>query len=261
MGVLKLVLCTVPEHATEAAATKYTLCHMAYRIGAGFKLYRSALGINARGGLMMLSDYGADPSDEYSNELMREVKRECDMRGFDGVVCDFESGGNPALGRFVTAASDYLSGFGIKIYVDGGYADLAPDAGILISTGVARGVFEDSLGREIRKYGDRAALFFEPLCHEFSMTSEGDGARYLNAKQLSALIKKQNAVTYFSQELCAGYFTYRDGAGAARFVLFDDTRSLVKKAEVAASLGFAEAFMPYIEAAKAIDGLRDVCDF
>ena len=42
---------------------------------------------------------------------------------------------------------------------------------------------------------------------------------------------------FFSQELCARYFTYMSRESGGHFVLFDDGETLVKKMEVSQKLG------------------------
>ena len=54
---------------------------------------------------------------------------------------------------------------------------------------------------------------------------------------------------YFSDELCARYFTYCVPADGAHFVLFDDGATIRKKLQVARSLGVKYALLAYPETA------------
>ena len=51
---------------------------------------------------------------------------------------------------------------------------------------------------------------------------------------------------FFSQELCARYFTYTRG-GEFHFVLFDDAETLNQKLKLGASMGFSAAFLMWPE--------------
>ena len=52
---------------------------------------------------------------------------------------------------------------------------------------------------------------------------------------------------FFSQELCAKYFTYMD-RGSARFVLFDDDDTMRKKQEMLSAAGISRQFLLYPDA-------------
>ena len=51
---------------------------------------------------------------------------------------------------------------------------------------------------------------------------------------------------FFSQELCARYFTYTRNR-EIHFVLFDDADTMTQKMNTAAGMGFSTAFLMYPE--------------
>jgi hypothetical protein len=259
MEELRTYICVSPAEATEASRSGFPLCHMAYRIGQGFRLYRSGIGINVRNGMMLLTDYGLDKSAGYSPALMYDIKRECDIRNYDGVVCDFENGENEVLGRFITEAGNYFPNFGIKLYVPISYADEAPNAHVLVPSAVAGGSYMDHLNRSLFKYGaERAAIYYEPISIDFVMPSPAGDSDRISRSDLEALIKRLNAVSYYSRDLGAYYFTYRDDQNRSRFVLFDDDRSMLKKLGMARQAGFTEAFILYADASGNLDQLKTI---
>ena len=65
------------------------------------------------------------------------------------------------------------------------------------------------------------------------------------AEALDALLRAEPAV-FFSQALCARYFTYRKG-GETRFVLFDDAETLRRKLRIARESGIPDALCVYPE--------------
>ena len=52
--------------------------------------------------------------------------------------------------------------------------------------------------------------------------------------------------TYFSEPLCARYFTYRQN-GQTHFVLFDDAATLQRKIALAKALGIGEGLLLFDE--------------
>ena len=59
-------------------------------------------------------------------------------------------------------------------------------------------------------------------------------------------MEREGPAVFFSQDLCARYFTYsRDGE--AHFVLFDDADTLNQKLRLGAGMGFAAAFFMWPE--------------
>lgn len=259
METLKVYLCVSPAETSQASGSGFPLCHMAYRIGPGYRLYRSGIGVTVRNGMLLLTDYGLDRAAEYSEILLHDLKRECDLRGYTGIVCDFENGESQMLKRFVHEASGYFSGFGIGLYVPISYAEDAPQAHVLIPTDVSGGSFAEHLTRSLYKYTpQRAALFYEPMCLDFLMPSQVGKKDRISRADLLALMTRQNAVPYFSRELGAYYFTYRDAEKQSRFVLFDDGRSMMKKLVAARQAGFREAFLLYADARDQVDQLKEL---
>ena len=60
------------------------------------------------------------------------------------------------------------------------------------------------------------------------------------------LLDRESPSVFFSQDLCARYFTYaRDGE--THFVLFDDADTLSQKLRTGGNMGFAAAFLMYPE--------------
>jgi len=257
MEELRTYICVSPAETSKASQSGFPLCHMAYRIGQGFRLYRSGIGINVKNGIMLLSDYGLDKTAEYSSILVHDIKRECDIRNFDGVVCDFENGENEMLRRFISEAGKYLEKFGIKLYVPISYADAAPTAHVLISSAATGGSFKDYLNRSLFMYGpERAAIYYEPLSIDFALPAPSGEKDKISRSELYSLMKRLNAVSYYSRELGAYYFTYRDDQNRNRFVLYDDYRSMLKKLGMARQIGYLEAFLLYSDACDCLDELK-----
>ena len=59
----------------------------------------------------------------------------------------------------------------------------------------------------------------------------------MSREALRELMDRTQPSVFFSQELCARYFTYMSRESGAHFVLYDDGETLMKKMEVSQKLG------------------------
>ena len=72
--------------------------------------------------------------------------------------------------------------------------------------------------------------------------------KMLTPEELASLRERCGAAVFFSEELCARYFTYRTGS-ENHYVLFDDAQTLRKKAALAENRGIREGFFMLPEVA------------
>lgn len=246
MEGFRVYLCASPVETTQASQEGFPLCHMAYRIGKGFRLYRSGIGVNVKKGIMLLSDFGLEDTELYSSALTHDVKRECDLRGYSGLLCDFEKGNDERLIKFLLEADTFFPGLGIKLYVPATCEEHAPNAQVLISSATTAGSYIESLNRAIERYSvERIALYYDPLCIDIIIPSPTSERSRITRSRLAELMQKYSPLSYYSHELCSYYFTYRDDMNQSHFILYDDERSMIKKLEAARHLGIKEAFMLY----------------
>ena len=85
---LQVFLSVAPRDARAALQFHNRLAHVAYRIGEESRLLRQNL-LQSRGGILSLSDYRCPPI-EKPEALCREILQECNLRGYGGVLADFE---------------------------------------------------------------------------------------------------------------------------------------------------------------------------
>ena len=68
----------------------------------------------------------------------------------------------------------------------------------------------------------------------------------MTEEALQSLIRQKSPAIFFSQDLCARYFTYSQG-GETHFVLFDDAETITKKLRTGSAMGFSAAFLMFPE--------------
>jgi len=222
------------------------IAHMAYQIGSDFRLFRSSIPLGLRGGYMMLGE-GDGPLPSGNPEVLTgDIMRECLHRGFQGVILAF-SRTSPALHSFAAALAGRLRLSGGELYLPEAYADDSDWAKVLISTAISGGSLTGRLSEMVHHYGsERICLDIERIRHDFCLPTESGTGMKLSAKSLAALMETQVAEPYFSQDLCAYYFTYQDELGS-HFVLYDDGGSLRKKIFLGKKLGISSALLFYPE--------------
>ena len=243
---MQLILAAPPEDVTAAQAHGLTLAHMAYRVGGGPHLFRSNQPIPARGGLMYIDDGGFDGRGT-PDAFCQEVVRECAARGFGGVVCAFDRK-LPLLSAVVEQLGPMLVRQGRSFYVSEPYGRCTATGRVLIPTALSGGSLRQRLGEAVERYGaGRVALAVERTAADFFLPSPDGQGRPLTREELKARLEERSPSVFFSDELCARYFTYMNRQSGAHFVLFDDASSIRKKLRLAEALGIDRALLCYPE--------------
>lgn len=243
---MQLILAAPPEDVTAAQAHGLTLAHMAYRVGGGPHLFRSNQPIPARGGLMYIDDGGFDGRGT-PDAFCQEVVRECAARGFGGVVCAFDRK-LPLLSAVVEQLGPMLVRQGRSFYVSEPYGRCTATGRVLIPTALSGGSLRQRLGEAAERYGaGRVALAVERTAADFFLPSPDGQGRPLTREELKARLEERSPSVFFSDELCARYFTYMNRQSGAHFVLFDDAGSIRKKLHLAEALGIDRALLCWPE--------------
>lgn len=213
----------------------------AYRLGP--RLLAAIGGGAVQGGMMLVGDSReCGPHDV----LARDIIRECLRRNYDGVVLDWYHKG-PDRGTLTALLGQLCPQYGLRLFVPEQYAPYAAQATVLLNTAVSGGTLAACLEDGIRRYGaGRLALDLERLRLDFTLPHSADVRRPLTASELRRL--REGKSVYFSEELCARYFTYRTGS-ENHYVLFDDAQTLRKKAALAENRGIREGFFMLPEVA------------
>jgi len=238
---MQVYLSVTPQAQQRTAGLVRSFAHAAYRIGPDSELLRQGGG--PRGGVMSLSDReAAEISDP--GPLADAVVRECLLREFSGVLLDFEGPPSPGRRALAEALLPRLTVRRRRLWAPEPCAP--PGAETLVNTALSGGNLSDYLRSAQARLNGHAALDVQRLRMEFPLPCPSGIGRPLSGEELGALLEKHRPSVFFSQGLCARYFTYAPGP-EIRFVLFDDAETMLLKLRTAASLGIAEAFLMYPE--------------
>ena len=241
---MQIYLAVTPAEAQEAVRCHCALAHVAYCIGPESTLLRQNLLLQTRGGILSITDRDA-PFIAGPEQLAAAALRECGRRSYGGVLLDFEQPPAPDRLAFAQALAKRLAPR--PLYVPEGYASVH-GAVSLVCTALSGGSFLQYLQEAARARGGAGnlALDVQRLRMDFLLPAETGEGRPLSQQEFQALVDRESPAVFFSQNLCARYFTYtRDGE--THFVLFDDADTLQQKLRAGSSLGFSAAFLMYPE--------------
>ena len=242
---MQIYLAVTPGEYQSAAKYSRLFAHVAYRIGPESQLLRQSLLLQTRGGLLALGDRDAPPISA-PEALCAGILRECARRSYTGVLLDFEA--RPAADRKVFAAmlAQQLRKTRRTLYVPESCA--VSGAVPLICTALSGGSFPQRLQEAARQFGgaEHLGLDVQRLRMDFTLPAKSGEGRPLSAEEFRALVEKESPAVFFSQELCARYFTYMQDQ-ETHFVLFDDESTLRQKLKTGEAMGFSTAFFMWPE--------------
>jgi hypothetical protein len=219
---------------------------MAWSAGPGLALISPHPGAFAAGGLMVVNDQPYDRSEGDPRRLAQECLYVCRSLGFSGLVCDFEQPARPMLEIFVKECTEAFLPRGFSVYAPERYAHCHGAARVLVPTGLTSGSLPNRLRQAVTLYGaGRVALEMERAARDLPLPSTGGAGSALAPEAISLMLSSRGGASFFSGELGARYFTYKDAEGRTHFVVYDDPGTFRYKIELALQMGIREGFMLY----------------
>lgn len=241
------IVCAAPGQTRDASRFGLTLAHLSWQLGDGMRIVEGGVSSLMRGGYMVLGDALYDGGAGNPSALVDACLRECSLRMFEGVVFDFEQRTSKHLEAFVAEAGPYLHKRGLGTVVPERYAHACREAQVLVPTAMSSGSLHTRLREARERYGLRIVLEIEALRRDILLPGPQSAGTALHREELDALLAERRGVKFYSQEMCAHYFTYKDVKGSTHFVLFDDAASFRSKAQAALRLGIDRGFILYPE--------------
>lgn len=166
------------------------------------------------------------------------------------MVCDFEAGRLPPLEQVVRELGGQCRRRNWTLIVPEQYGHCSEHALVMISSALSGGSLRQRLQEAQERFGrDRVALALQRVAEDFFLPSPSGSGTPLSQDELHRRIHQLSPSIFFSQELCARYFTYMSRESGAHFVLFDDGATLRRKLEAAQSLDIRTVLAPWPEIA------------
>lgn len=236
-------LLTPPHSLTEARTFDLPLGHMACSIAPDGRLHHPPLPPDCRKGLLLVGistppEEGRDP-----RPAVRDILALCRSRAFGGVILDVECPPTPFLAGLIRLLEEGLTQSRRGLFLPVAYSAYSDRAFLYLSSALSGGCLQTRLEEAVGLYGaERLVLSLQRVREDFFLPSPKGSGRPLTQAELETQLRLREPRVFFSQPLCASYFTYMSRESGAHFVLFDTADSLRKKRALAASLGIACVF-------------------
>lgn len=239
-------LLTPPQQLAPAKASSLPLAHMAFQLGPeGQLLAAPSLSPGCRGGLMLVGG-GDAPETGNPQAAVQQILRLCSQRDFRGVVLDLEDAPTPYLSKLIPALDQALAQQKRGLFLPEAYAGYSDRAFLYLSSALSGGSLQARLETALTQYGtERVVLSLHRASEDFFLPSPQGTGRPLTQQALRQCMAQLEPKVFFSQDLCAHYFTYMSRESGAHFVLFDDAVSFAKKIELARKAGVQRCFLLY----------------
>lgn len=217
--------------------------HMTYELLPGPKLAGAGLTPEIQGGAMLIACSGDVLAGE-PQYCCRQVLGECQRRGFDRVILDFEGEADPDSQRLAAALSKACAQRGLPLYLPEALAPSAANCRVLVSSRVLSGTLAGRLQAAAERWGrERVVLAIDAAAEDYLLPASGRDSAPLEPAQLQAMLGRLEPAVFFDRGLCAHYFTYMAPGGQAHFILFDTARSVREKLDTAQRLGVPSALL------------------
>lgn len=194
--------------------------------------------------LMFCPDSPSFSCRETAAERIADV---CLQGGFSGLAADLPPPPTSEYAGLAAALDRVCAARRLHLWVPELYAPYTRYATILICTALSGGTLHHRLAEAVVQYGaKRLALDCQRLAVDLFIPSPNGEGRPLSLLDLANA--RQGRAVFFSDGLCARYFTYCAG-NRHHFVLFDDAQTLQGKLSLGAKLGISSAFFVWHEVA------------
>lgn len=177
----------------------------------------------------------------------------CRQGGFSGLVADLAPPLTQDEARLSAALDSACAAAHLPLWVTEEYASYTRHARILICTALSGGTLRRRLAECADQYGaHRLALDCQRLAVDLTIPSPSGEGMALTLADLARL--RQGRSCFYSDALCANYFTYRAGAHH-HFVLYDNAETLRRKIALGEQFGIRDAFFMLPEVADLLEEL------
>ncbi|MBQ8003940.1 MAG: hypothetical protein IJ299_02485 [Oscillospiraceae bacterium] len=218
------------------------------------KEMRGLLSYRAHGNILMSERL---PADVYSDALVissggmdthitPSVYDECRRRQASSVFLDADET-DGKISHILSEVSASLARRGISVFCPFSLCD-EESAGPVAELSVSGGDITEYLAH-MTASRRRLALSVPRRCAEFSMPVFTASGKSLSVRECRSLIERFDAKVYFSPQMAVNYFIFSPENGDARFVLFDDARTVSEKLRIARKAGITDVFLAYREIA------------
>lgn len=235
-------------------SSSYTSVYMEYRIGNGFHLYRTERSLAIRSGIMGIDCTRCDDEGKLA-PLIGEITKECTLHNFSGVILEISQNPSSLFCNLTQELDRSLTQDGKLLFVRENVAKFTEHAKILVGTALSGGTFSRHLQEHVSSFGsERIALDVERMRMDFTLPARNGAGVPLSDHEFDELHRRYRTTSFFSNDLCTYYFTYRKN-GKSHFVLYDNAYSIKRKIAAARKFGIDRFFFYYPEVSGILDNI------
>lgn len=231
----QIILVSSASQSAAAAQTGKPLLRFGLALDASGVLQRTIAHTRSADDILCLSDFGV--SAPISRDTVQRLLQEAAYCG--GIFADFERN-SIYLDDFLKELDTACRAASLSLFVPYTKISCAPNAFAVVPGAASGGSLQEELEQGMQKHHGRIAVSFQALRRRFILPSADPNGEELTQEELSTALKKSGAHSFFSQELCANYFTYMEGSSGV-FVLYDTDESLQMRLQLIRDIG-----VPYI---------------
>jgi|GEM_PF-195520 len=253
---LNVFIASGPEDYKAVSSKGFPFACMGYRLLDSGVIIHRAVPEKLRGCVMVIDDAElANISDELKSKIAGVIFSEAVRRSFSGVLLDFEKDESRPVAESIVKL---LSSQNIPVCIPAKFSALSNDARILLPLAVSGGSLSAFLDDILASFPpSRLVIEIPRICADFSIPATDPDGKRLSQEELTVLISEHRANIFFSRDLCAKYFTYRDKNADPHFVLFDDASTLKSKLYAVAARSIGTALVLYNEASDLLPIITD----
>ncbi len=242
---IKTVLLTPPDKLAQAKAFKLPIAHMAYRFSREGALIKAPLSDTQKNDLLFLDGDSWNENSEIPS-IIQQLIKECKTQHYRGAILDFSKSPTQRTVSLIKQLDTMMHKQNLRLYLPECYHSYSKSANIIISSAISGGSLQQRLTSAKQTYGsNRITLSIERCAEAFSLPTLKGKSTSLSRLELQKRIQTTSPSIFYSNELCANYFTYLNQYGSAHFILYDDAKSIHRKFSLAKNLNITECFMLY----------------
>ena len=231
----QIILVSSASQSAAAAQTGLPLLRFGLALDANGILQRTAAHTRRANDILCLSDFGV--SAPISCDTVARLVQEAAHYG--GLFADIDRS-SVHLNNFLKALDTACLAANLPLFVPYAQITCAPHAFAVVPGAASGGSLREELELGMQRQNGKLAVSFQAIRRRFMLPSADPNGEELTQGELTAALQKSGAHSFFSQELCANYFTYMDGDSGV-FILYDTDESLQMRLQLMRDIG-----APYI---------------
>ena len=195
----------------------------------------------------MVLDISAIKNPVREHDLIADIMYELNSNNYKALLLDTGGTNFSCHHNYAQALEHQCINSGKTLYISSALYPSCRCSTVIIPSAISGGTLLGLMCEAKKRYG-KVALEIDISLVDFTLPSRNGQGTELNLKELINIKNKYHCQSFFSEDLCAHYFTYRS-KGQTHFVLYDNQYSIQRKLCLAekADIDTAFVFYPHVK--------------